>query len=665
MTKMDYKNGIMNEEEVVKPVRMSISVDTIPHYFDRDTLCSMDIIAYVRRKDRCPDPRVPIILDADCAPFDKEILSGNKIFWGGPSGNEGEVSLFSGLSDSVYLPVYTDEFDASQEDFGLVALGTSFGAKYNIKDYVVLLCGDCTNDPNDPLIAAWEYLQYSYQGHVKFDTTVHVADRQRKLTDGIDIADMVKHLRSLKSTNELNHPTLMKAINALGEQIKAMQLRGGSPKIQCLLPGHPQDVQLLLLYLPLKYNLSPLYVDPYLRSYVDYRFNYDYRKLSLYERFMWARKLPEEFGYLGPDVNFYCFCALSDEALFMAPRPRGPEEEALSKKLGYRMSKSAAKRIYPRPLYIAYVDLQSKSTVVFRPEDAMDDIEKGNTTNMDSALLERLTPHLDLFEYINYGDVAPFVDFRSSFKGSQVLFTDEISVFKEQRQVAKDGYNSAVDKETDALWRSVFVSMAEQVRATYQEEIYPTVKNSVLYGLSDHEFLLLYCPGSMGLTCRFTSDFFDKDLQIIGEEDFHRFIDMRTLLALIEKTPSQEEKSFQDGNKRFAEIMTLEYRNLEPAVDYDVMLAVNMLSPRNNGLSYYDKMLRSTVNIMPIVTDEDNPLYTPSELLKHFTYLNLLSADDSTMALSTITCFGTLEDDINDKPVLQTTIESYRGCPLL
>ena len=98
MTKMDYKNGIMNEEEVVKPVRMSISVDTIPHYFDRDTLCSMDIIAYVRRKDRCPDPRVPIILDADCAPFDKEILSGNKIFWGGPSGNEGEVSLFSGLS---------------------------------------------------------------------------------------------------------------------------------------------------------------------------------------------------------------------------------------------------------------------------------------------------------------------------------------------------------------------------------------------------------------------------------------------------------------------------------------------------------------------------------------------------------------------------------------
>ena len=228
-----------------------------------------------------------------------------------------------------------------------------------------------------------------------------------------------------------------------------------------------------------------------------------------------------------------------------------------------------------------------------------------------------------------------------------------------------DGYNSAVDKETDALWRSVFVSMAEQVRATYQEEIYPTVKNSVLYGLSDHEFLLLYCPGSMGLTCRFTSDFFDKDLQIIGEEDFHRFIDMRTLLALIEKTPSQEEKSFQDGNKRFAEIMTLEYRNLEPAVDYDVMLAVNMLSPRNNGLSYYDKMLRSTVNIMPIVTDEDNPLYTPSELLKHFTYLNLLSADDSTMALSTITCFGTLEDDINDKPVLQTTIESYRGCPLL
>ena len=675
MTKMETKESIQQEQELVKPVRMAISVNEIPRYFERDTLCSTDIIAYVRKKDRCPDPRIPVILEADCTPFDKETLSGNKIFWAGPGGNEDEVSLFSGLSSNVCLPIYTDEFDVSKEDYGVVSLGASFGTLYNIKEYMVLLCGECTDAVDDPLTNAWEYVQYSYNGPIKFDTTYAVADKQRKLTDGVDIADVVKSLSSLKAVNELNHVNLMRALNQVGDRIKDMQMRGLRPRIQCLLPGHPQDVQLLLLYLPLKYNLSPLYVEPYLRSYVDYKFNYDYEKLSLYERFMWARNLPEEFGYLGPNVSFFCFCALSDDGLFLTAKKDDEEDAYMSEKFGRRMSKYSAKRIYPKPLYVAYVNMSTsdRSVEVFRPEDlikecdAASEAEERGDENAPvvSDLHKRLYPHMRLFNFLNYGDVIPMVDFRNSFTGSKEYFTDEMPVMREDKKVAKMGNKAAADKKVDIEWRTAFVSVAEYVREKYDDQIYPTVKNTLLYGLSNTEFLMLYCPGSMGLTCRFTSEFFDKDLQIVGEEDFHRFIDMRTLLALIEKTPLQSEKSFQDGNKRFAEIMTLQYRNLSPASDYDVMLAVNMLLPRNNGLSYYDKMLRSTVNIMPIVTDEDNPMYRPSELLKHFTYLNLLSADESTMPLTTVTCFGTLEDDVNDKPVLQTTIESYRGCELL
>lgn len=657
----------MNEagSVAVQYVRLSIKADDIPQYFDRESLCSMDIIAYVRKKDRYPDPRVPVILDADCAPFDKELLSGNMIFWGGPGGNEGDLSMFSGLSSNVYLPVYTEEFDPSQEDYGLSELGASFGAKYNITDYTVILCGECTDAKDDPLTCAWEYMCYNYTGPVKFDATVKVAEKQRRLSDGIDISEYVMRLRALRSTNELNHTTLMRIVDDIGVKLKDMQMRGVSPRIQCLLTGHSEDVQLLLLYLPLKFNLSPLYVEPYLQSYVDHRFNYDYKKLSLYERFMWVRNLPDDFGYLGPNVRFFCFCSLADEGLFIVPKAADAEEVALSEKLKHRMSKTSAKRIYPVPLYGAYVNMQSGDTFMFKPDSVLDQLASGEVPEDRVQQFQRLAPTIKMFDFLNYGDVLPLVDFRASFRGSVNHFTDEMSARREDRRVAKDGANAAVDKQTDEMWRRVFVSMAEQVRAQYGDQIYPTVKNSILCGISPSEFLLLYCPGSLGLTCKFSSDYFNNDIQIIGEEDFHRFIDMRTLLALIEKMPLQGERSFQEGNKRFAEIMTLEHRNLDPAVDYDVMLALNMLTAYNNGLSYYDKMLRSTVNIMPIVTDEDNPLYEASELLKHFTYLNLLSADTSTMALSTITCFGTLEDDINDVPVLQTTIESYRGCKLL
>lgn len=662
---MELNESRLSGGNTVQAVRLSLVMAEIPHYFDRTTLCFMDIIAFVRRKGRYPDPRVPVILDADCAPFDKEQLSGNMIFWGGPGGNENELNAYLGLSSNIYLPVYTDEFDSSQEDYGLVELGTSFGLKYGISDYTVILCGDCTDAKDDPLTCAWEFLCYNYTGPLHFDATVKVAEKQRRLADGIDIAEYVLRLRALRATNELNHISLMKIINEIGDRIKEMQLKGISPKIQCLIPGHPEDAQLLFLYLPLKFNLSPLYVEPYLQSYVDYRFNYDYKALSLYERFQWMKNLPEEFGYLGSNIRFFCFCTLSDEGMFLRVAAPDPDEVEWSSRLNHRMSRHSAKRIYPRPLYGAYVNMESMDTFVFSPEHILEQVQAEGLPEERQQLFRTLLPTVASFSFLNYGDVLPFVDFRTSFQGSKQYFTNEISVRREDKQVAREGANAAVDKQTDEVWRRVFVTMAEQVRKEYNDEIYPTVKNSILCRVSDHEFLLLYCPGSLGITCKLTSEYFDKDIQIIGEEDFHRFIDMRTLLALIEKTPLQSERSFQEGNRRFAEVMTLDYRNLNPAIDYDVMLALHMLTAYNNGLSYYDKMLRSTMNIMPIVTDVDNPLYQPSELLKHFTYLNLLSADTSTMALSTVTCFGTLEDDINDKPVLQTTIESYRGCDLL
>lgn len=116
--------------------------------------------------------------------------------------------------------------------------------------------------------------------------------------------------------------------------------------------------------------------------------------------------------------------------------------------------------------------------------------------------------------------------------------------------------------------------------------------------------------------------------------------------------------------------MKQEEKNLRPWIDPEVILVLNTLKPRNSGLSYYDRMLRGTLNVMPIITDKDDPLYEPSVLMEHFTFLDLMSANPmlegrGSKSLTTLTCFGTLADDISSVPVLQTTLESFRGCELL
>lgn len=660
-TTVENESPVEVNESKVRIERLELKIADVPKYFDRyDAVCSLDIVAYVRKFDRIPDYNVFVVLDADCAPFDKEFLSGHKIYWSGVTGNEGDINSIAGLADNLQIPVYAEQLKPDREDLGLRDIWEEFGMRYDLDRYILLLCGEA----DDPIISeAWRYAVESGASDIRCDVPPAVADARKIRENAIDITPELERISKLRNRNEFNRKTLFEIVDKIDAQIKDMQLRGISPVIQC--SGETEEAGVLPLYFTMKHFLAPLYNEKHLDDYMKRSFNYDYNKLSLYERFQWVRNLPEEFGLLNPDANFHCFCTLCDEQLYVTLEP-DKEETALATQYGIHMGKKTAKRIYPKPLYMAYFDMASNNFMLVQPERVIQVVD--NEESVDDTTWEiymQLYRHVKMFDYLNYADVMEFADFRSLFPQSQNPFGALYTPTSGQSQIANQNDLSLEDIKADFMLKNIFAQLAETVRKEYDEAIYPTVKNSLLYPVGDKKFMILYCPGSLGVTCRLDSKYFDRDIHILGEEVFNRFIDRRTLLAVIAKGLQRGERNFESSNKRFAEIITVDQSNLLPALDLDIMLITCVLKPNNNGLSYFDRMLRTTKNVIPIVTDKDNALYTEPVIFNHFNYLDLLRADTSQGPISTITCFGTLEDTINAKPVLQTTLESYRGCKLL
>lgn len=652
---MSIDNTVSVRHDEVEFQRLPLSLKDIPRYFDANRLCAQDIIAYVRDKERFPDPNKIVILEANERPVDKDSLVGNRIFYSGPNGNEDEANAFSGLA-GVFIPVHVKDLEQSSDSFGIDEFCSRVVEEYGLSDFGILLYGE--REDLEDLCKVWQYIQYNSSRTCL--VPYYVMDEIMRDKDAIDIAEYIRKASYLEETNNLRHETLMEVIGTIGEKILEAQRQGKDVRISCSMASHSVLTRQIMLYLTLRYNLSPKYVESYIHSYVDGHVIYDHRRMSLYERFMWVRNLPEKFGMFGQSLRMYSFCSPVDGNMYDTGKPTDSEELALTNAFGRYMGKETPAHIYPRPLYAAYVNNTTGRTVVFRPEDGTGD------EDLDAAMKTTLT----LLEYANYADVLPLVDFRSTFRGSTEYFTDEEPLPSSTMAMATSDSREAMDAETDEKWCEIFIRFAQEVRNKFQETIHPTVKNSVFCTLSQTEILLLYCPGSIGVNCLLTSEYFGHDITIIGEEVFHRFIDLRTLMAMAVKDADQTLALPGGENISFSEIMKQEEKNLRPWIDPEVILVLNTLKPRNSGLSYYDRMLRGTLNVMPIITDKDDPLYEPSVLMEHFTFLDLMSANPmlegrGSKSLTTLTCFGTLADDISSVPVLQTTLESFRGCELL
>lgn len=236
-----------------------------------------------------------------------------------------------------------------------------------------------------------------------------------------------------------------------------------------------------------------------------------------------------------------------------------------------------------------------------------------------------------------------FIDFRTMFPGSKKFYEDDNAA------IAISGKDDASVDDSLAQLFAYFGNLVTD------EDIYPSVKNCVLV-LSEGRKYILYCPEELGLDIILMSEYFGRHRMVLTESKFKYLIDVQLVKALLYR---ERAESIREGTAGLA----LSWRQfsdkvaLEPAIPYDITLHNQILSPLYNGLSYYDKFLRSATNILPVITSLDSSLRRISPLFK---YLNIRSLRKDPQAMKAISCFGTLRD-LSEKHSIPITYLGLQG----
>lgn len=712
----DAVNASTTPYKAFDGVHISVKNTQIARMFGRNgSLSYYDIIAYVRRnkEGRVPDPNTPVILDTDLDMFSQDVLRNNKIYWGGEHGNLNELNKYSAL-ENVYIPVFVDDLTDEQKeskDKGLHEICDSIKKNYKIEEFTLLLCGFCNQGIDSPIVTiAYIYRSYNIPG-VVIQVTPPVREYLSLPKYAIDVSKYTALFRERRGSNALNLAFLEIVLKKIADEVQEVRDTiqkngdtGAFPQGCSSKSPLTDDDKILLLYLRYEHGVPPYYSDIYASHYVGSHFMYDFERAALYERIMWLRGLPQVFGYIGADTDDISICALSSDALYDAPNKTQVLNSADLVVAGSSQqdSRTASSRIYPMPDYCVYFKLNSPTDIAFALTYNVTEIV--GTTELDKdtsdeALrkmiminhfkmnpqereqyfegIKRILPELLRYKNYGWGDEVEFVDFRRWFPYSSNYIDEVSSKVTRGNGIINSSVTSFVDGATysdldsDKFWQQFFMDFANTVGDMWRDRIYPTVKNCVIQCVDKEErlFLCLYCPDKLGINYYAYSEYYNMDLAPLGEEMFHHIVDIQTTMALLSKDPDVNEASITAGAARFREQMRENESNLKPILPYKITLILKLLTSKNSGLSYYDKYLRTTRNVIPIIVRHDANIPNEYKLLDFFVYPILLegsiSAIEKHADLQSITCFGTVKDEKALKQVIDVTYESFKGCELL
>lgn len=243
-------------------------------------------------------------------------------------------------------------------------------------------------------------------------------------------------------------------------------------------------------------------------------------------------------------------------------------------------------------------------------------------------------------------------DYRSQFKGS--LHPFPASGNTDKTAMAIGGTDDAM---TDKKLVDLFSGLASMV---HDEEIYPTIKNTVIVERNQERFLL-YCPEEGAVQLQLTSELFGQALELLPESRFGQMIDAQIAFALLQKAratnAAQGTKALVARWKQFDPKLAL-----FPAVSLEISLFSKLLPVHQNGLSYYDTRLRCYQNVLPIVTSLDSPARDISPLFDSIPLSTLRKDSQGGYAVNS---FGTLANYSAHNPELPITFRSFRGWRLL
>lgn len=245
-------------------------------------------------------------------------------------------------------------------------------------------------------------------------------------------------------------------------------------------------------------------------------------------------------------------------------------------------------------------------------------------------------------------------DYRDMFPQSRVMLNPDIP---EGRSLIEAGMT---DEEVDRNLSKMFVELA----ASSGEIVGISIKNSVMAKRNGKQYVI-YCPEECGLQLGMVSNYIGALVHVISESEFHRLIDVQLAMAIIR---GGDGKSMGVKDTRNSTELSTIWRQfdtrvaLQPALPLDVWLYMQLLPFASNGLSYYDKYLRCSKDVLPITITEENGKNELSPILQAIPESPLRTGDGARFAVN---AFGTIANYVEHNPVLRVTYDAFRQEALL
>lgn len=423
------------------------------------------------------------------------------------------------------------------------------------------------------------------------------ASSLRKLPDGLDVAEYARDIAAAKRRNSLTDAEVLNALKKIYQEVDS-----GKVKLQSLEDTRSMFSIWLTLCATIKKNLTPLYLDSYVAEYLDSHFIYPVTRLSFFERYRFTRTIPQLVGYVG--VNN-----------------------------GVKVTLNIANRVAPNP--VAVYDMASQTLL---PED----------------LLEEFTLSMQEGD----GGVLP-LDYRTLFKQSSSFWTGSAKI----PTVGAGGGTSqalAADANTDAsvdhLLKQMFVSMIQKCAFP----IFPSIRNTAMIQKGGKNYIA-YFPEEFGLVAQFSSEIFGVGVQVIKERDFHRLINAPIVLACNLRDGVSDASMDTEYRENKASQALAMPQLLRPALDPEVLTAVELAGAQCNQLSYYDYHLRCDERLFPVVFYDD----LGDKTAGLFDHLDVRRVTADVWAMQNITSFGGLCAGQDGTAKLHVSYQSFRGCRLL
>lgn len=241
------------------------------------------------------------------------------------------------------------------------------------------------------------------------------------------------------------------------------------------------------------------------------------------------------------------------------------------------------------------------------------------------------------------------LDYRTMFS--------QVSESKSTTSLSKSG---TTDEEIDRQLVGIFT---QATAASPVKDLYMSVRNTAIVSCDGHQYLL-YFTEPFGVGGFLQSDYFGRHVFMVTEDDFHRLIDSKVILADMQR---QAASTPQEGQEQFTAIMRLDTQ-FRPAVDTYTLMCAELSRYLASDLSYYDKRLRCDRCVLPIVTHVDSGLSAKRTVFDGTgadDHISLLNLRYDKMGSQAITAFGGLNSSIGVYDKIPVSTETFRGCKLL